>query len=305
MKDTVQATAIVSQEEAGRLAELFPIEMAKPFANGKVLLGYAQVPNPQLLAHIDKESLSKFERHVLAEGIFGRSSVNVAIAAAVTANARIKLVNTGLAIRQAGGHTVKCATDSWYHTGEMPAQLVSQTALGLWKKELSIDKGIFAGANIYYINPGSDDPVFKCGGLKKAYKGLVQYNEIEQMLYGQSLCKPMNHWTRGLFGPADSAVRITLGSIRLLPDVKKRVPIRAADGKWLGGVPIMLRNGQQVAYNYEAIWNNRYAPSVAYARYDSLIMKKSYNKQFESNVIPQIPRLKRNDRGNLEYYIIS
>ena len=305
MKDNVQSTAIVSQDEAARLSELFPIEMAKPFANGKVLIGYAQVPNPQLLAHIDKSSLSKFERHVLSEGIFGRSSVNVAVAAAVTANARIKLVNTGLAIRQAGGHTMKCATDSWYHTGEMPAQLVSSTALGLWKRELTIDKGIFAGANIYYINPGSDDPVFKCGGLKKAYKGLVQYSEVEDMLYGQPLCKPMNNWTRGLFGPADGAVRITLGSIRLLPDVKKRVPIRDEFGRWLGGVPIMLRNGKEVPYNYSAIWNNRYAPKVAYERYDSLITKKLYNKNFQPYVIPQIPRLNKNDRGNLEYNIIG
>jgi hypothetical protein len=305
MKDHIQATQIVTPQEAERLSELFPITMAKPFANGKILIGYSQIPNAQVLANIDQSSLSKFERHVLSEGIFGRSSVNVAVSAAVTSNSRIKLVNAGLAIREAGGHTMKCATDSWYHSGPMPARLVSSTQLGLWKPELSIDKGIFAGANIYYINPDSDDPTFKCGGLKKAYKGLVQYSEVEAMLYGQPLNKPMNNWTRSIFGPADGAVRITTGSIRLLPDVKKRVPIRNEEGRWLGGVPIMLRNGKETPYNYSAVWNNKYAPTVAYGRYNSLKIKEFYGRNFDNYVLPQIPKLPKGNLGNLERTIIT
>jgi hypothetical protein len=257
MRDHVSQTRIVSPEEAQRISEIFPIEIMQPFSNGQVLIGYKQVPNPEILASIDKSLLTKEEIKILSEGIYGRTKVNVAIASAVTANARLTLVNAGLSIRKGGGVTYKCATDSWYHTGPMPAALVHNSQLGLWKKEHNIDYGIFTAANVYMLNPNTDHTLTKCGGVRKEFKGQVSLEELQQMLLGQPMEKPMVHWSRPIFGHIDAAVAITQRSLRLLPAVKKRVPIYEA-GKWVGGVPIKLQGTTPVNYNTNQVWEGRF-----------------------------------------------
>jgi hypothetical protein len=47
--------------------------------------------------------------------------------------------------------------------------------------------------------------------------------------------------------------------IRLLPAVKKRIPIYD-NGKWIGGAPIKLNGTVRVDYDYMSVWNNRYGP---------------------------------------------
>jgi len=261
MYDLVSKTRIVSPEEADRISELFPIEILKEFKDGNVLIGYKQVPNSELLSKLDETSLTEEEIHILREGIYGRTKVNIAIASAVTANARINLLNTGLAIRQNGGKVYKCATDSWYHEGDMPSHLVDTTGvLGLWKKEHSVDYGIFPGGNIYMLNPGQGKKeVHKIGSLHKDFKFAVTLSDLQNMLLGQPLEKANVHWSRPLFGAAESAVTIREGTIRLLPAVKKRIPIYE-DGKWIGGAPIKLNGTVRVDYDYMSVWNNRYGP---------------------------------------------
>ena len=187
--------------------------------------------------------------------------MNIAIAAAVTSNARVNLLNTGLEIRKNGGKVYKCATDSWYHEGDMPSHLVdTQGVLGLWKKEHDINYGIFTGGNIYMLNPGEGKKeVRKIGSLHKDFKGDVTLSDLQNMLLGQPLEKQTMHWSRSLFGPAESAVTIRESSIRLLPAVKKRVPIYD-NGKWIGGAPIKLNGAERVDYDYMGVWNNRYGP---------------------------------------------
>jgi len=261
MYDLVSKTRIVSAEEAERISEIFPIEIMKEFKDGNVLIGYKQVPNSELLSKLDQTSLSEEEIHILRDGIYGRTKVNIAIAAAVTANARINLVNTGLAIRQNGGKVYKCATDSWYHEGDMPSHLVDTTGvLGLWKKEHSIDYGIFPGGNIYMLNPGQGKKeVRKIGSLHKDFKFDVTLSDLQNMLLGQPLEKATLHWSRPVFGDAESAVTIRESMIRLLPAVKKRIPIYD-NGKWIGGAPIKLNGTVRVDYDYMSVWNNRYGP---------------------------------------------
>jgi len=261
MKDLVSQTRIVSPEEAERISELFPIEVLKDFKNGNVLIGYKQVPNADILANIDESILTSEELKILKDGIFGRTRVNIAIAAAVTSNARVNLLNTGLAIREAGGKIYKCATDSWYHEGDMPSHLVdSAGTLGLWKKEHDIDYGIFTGGNIYMLNPGQGKKeVRKIGSLHKDFKFDVTLSDLQNMLLGQPMEKKTMHWSRQLFGDPTAAVTIRESSIRLLPAVKKRVPIYEND-KWIGGAPIKLNGTERVVYDHMAVWNNRYAP---------------------------------------------
>jgi hypothetical protein len=261
MHDLVSQTKIVTPEEAERIGELFPIEVMKEFKNGKILIGYKQVPNSDILANIDETLLTSEELKILKDGIFGRTKVNIAIAAAVTSNARVNLVNTGLAIRLNGGKVYKCATDSWYHEGAMPSHLVdTQGVLGLWKKEHDIDYGIFTGGNIYMLNPGQGKKeVRKIGSLHKDFKGDVTLSDLENMLLGQPMEKATMHWSRQLFGPAESAVTIRTSTLRLLPAVKKREPIYE-NGKWVGGTPIKLNGTQRVPYDHLAVWNNRYSP---------------------------------------------
>jgi len=261
MKDLVSQTRIVSPEEADRISELFPIEVIKDFNNGNILIGYKQVPNADILANIDESILSSEELKILKDGIFGRTKVNIAIAAAVTSNARVNLLNTGLAIREAGGKLYKCATDSWYHDGDMPPHLVDTAGtLGLWKKEHDIDYGIFTGGNIYMLNPGQGKKeVRKIGSLHKDFKFDVTLSDLQNMLLGQPMEKKTMHWSRQLFGDPTAAVTIRESSIRLLPAVKKRVPIYEND-KWIGGAPIKLNGTERVVYDHMAVWNNRYAP---------------------------------------------
>jgi hypothetical protein len=261
MHDLVSQTKIVSPEEADRISELFPIETLKEFKNGNILIGYKQVPNADILSNIDESILSSEELKILKDGIFGRTKVNIAIAAAVTSNARVNLLNTGLAIREAGGKIYKCATDSWYHDGDMPPHLVdSAGTLGLWKKEHDIDYGIFTGGNIYMLNPGQGKKeVRKIGSLHKDFKFDVTLSDLQNMLLGQPMEKQTMHWSRQLFGDPTSAVTIRESSIRLLPAVKKRVPIYEND-KWIGGAPIKLNGSERVVYDHMAVWNNRYGP---------------------------------------------
>jgi hypothetical protein len=268
MKDLVSMTSIVSPEEAERLCELFPIEVMKEFKNGNVLIGYKQVPNPDILANIDASLLTKEELKILKDGIFGRTRVNIAIAAAVTSNARVNLLETGLAIRASGGKLYKCATDSWYHTGDMPPRLVDTAGtLGLWKKEHDIDYGIFTGGNIYMLNPGQGKKeVRKIGSLHTDFKFDVTLSDLQNMLLGQPMEKMTMHWSRQLFGAAESAVTIRESSIRLLPAVKKREPIYE-NGKWIGGVPIKLKGNVRVGYDHMSVWNNRYGPQPGMVGY--------------------------------------
>jgi len=231
MKDSVSVTKVVTLEEALRLSELFPIELYKELSNGLILIGYKAVPNAEILGKFF-DQLSEEERHILEHGIYGRMRVNVAISAAVTSLARINLVNVGKSIIENGGEIYKCATDSWYLTGDIKEEYKSSTELGLWKREHIIEEGIFPASNIYMLNPNSDKPYIKCGGLKSKYHFDLSWNDLFAMLNGTPLTKMDNRWSRPIIGNPENAVTIKPMELHLLPEVKKTNLFKWSIDRW-------------------------------------------------------------------------
>lgn len=256
MKDGCSVTKIVTLEEAERLSELFPIELYKELSNGLVLLGYKAVPNVEILTNF-YDDLTEEERHILEHGIYGRMKVNVAINSAVTALARINLVNVGKSIIDNGGELYKCATDSWYSVGDVKTEYKSNTELGKWKTEHNIKEGIFPSSNIYMLNPGTKKQYVKCGGLRAKYHFELSWAELIEMLKGKPLVRMDNKWTRPIIGDPENAVTIKPTPLNLLPELKKREPIYL-DGVLVGGSPIKLENGKRVQYDYIPLFKNSF-----------------------------------------------
>lgn len=100
-------------------------------------------------------------------------NTSIAIAAAVTAYARMYMANVMLEIEELGINIYYKDTDSLYTDKPIPEHLISSTKLGLFKLEYQCNNAIFLAPKVYCVNGIDGDSskfLYKVKGLSSSVK---------------------------------------------------------------------------------------------------------------------------------------
>jgi DNA polymerase elongation subunit (family B) len=108
-------------------------------------------------------------------------NINVAIAAAITAYARIHMTqfknNTNFNLYYSD-------TDSIYIDRPLPPEFISSTKLGKLKLENVLTDAIFLAPKVYYLETEDNKIIYKVKGLKHEVE--LTKNDFENLLFKQS-----------------------------------------------------------------------------------------------------------------------
>jgi hypothetical protein len=121
-------------------------------------------------------------------------SVNIAIASAVTAYARIHM--SKFKNRMDLPNLYYTDTDSLYFDGPLPENYVSSTELGALKLEGIWDDAIFLAPKVYALR-NDKETIIKVKGVKKeAIKDFITFEILESLLDQSSISVNQNKWFR-------------------------------------------------------------------------------------------------------------
>ena len=134
-------------------------------------------------------------------------NVNIAIAAAVTAYARMYMANIMFEIEKLGINIYYKDTDSLYTDKPIPEYLISSTELGLFKLEYKCNNAIFLAPKVYCLNgidaagkAGARDNnkfIYKVKGLSSSVN--LNVEDFESLLnYNAKLEKTQTKWFKSL-----------------------------------------------------------------------------------------------------------
>lgn len=130
-------------------------------------------------------------------------NVNIAIAAAVTAYARMYMANVMFEIEKLGINIYYKDTDSLYTDKPIPEHLISSTELGLFKLEYKCNNAIFLAPKVYClsgIDGDSNKFLYKVKGLSALATSVkLTLNDFESLLkYNAKLEKLQTKWFKSL-----------------------------------------------------------------------------------------------------------
>jgi DNA polymerase elongation subunit (family B) len=121
------------------------------------------------------------ETRTMLYGNLETHNVSVAIAAAITAYARIHMSQFK---NNPNFKLYYTDTDSAYLDRPLPDHLVSSTELGKFKLESVIDKAIFLSPKVYFLKTEEGKTIFKVKGLK--HNVVLTFEDFNNLLFKES-----------------------------------------------------------------------------------------------------------------------
>jgi hypothetical protein len=113
-------------------------------------------------------------------------NVNVGIAAAITAYARIHMSKFK---NNPNFNLFYTDTDSAYLDRPLPDYMVSNTELGKMRLEYVLDKAVFLAPKVYYLITESGEHIYKVKGLK--HEVSFNFNDFEGLLNKESILQKL------------------------------------------------------------------------------------------------------------------
>ena len=168
-------------------------------------------------------------------------NVNISIAAAVTAYARIHM--SQFKNRPKLPRLYYSDTDSLYFDGPLPSEFVDPTRLGALKLEGIYDEAVFLAPKVYALR-NQDEEIIKIKGLNREsiLKNNITLESLEALLLKDSNIQiTQNKWFRHL----DQGAIDILGQIYTLKATgNKRKLVYNEDDLLIGTEPFHLSNGE-------------------------------------------------------------
>jgi DNA polymerase elongation subunit (family B) len=121
------------------------------------------------------------DRQTMLYGNLETHNVNIAIASAITAYARIHMSQFK---NNPNFNLYYSDTDSIYIDKPLPDYFISDTILGKMKLENILTKAIFLAPKVYYLETENGKIIYKVKGLSHDIE--LTKNDFEQLLYKQS-----------------------------------------------------------------------------------------------------------------------
>lgn len=135
--------------------------------------------------------------YVFKSSNYSNRLINPLYALYVTAYARIEMMNL---IKELKPENVYyCDTDSVLTSSQLSINRISDTKLGLLKKEHFINEGVFIAPKLYAFRE-NDKVVIKGKGIFKDYLKNIKYNDFLNLLYGGSFEVKEKRFTSFLSG---------------------------------------------------------------------------------------------------------
>jgi hypothetical protein len=146
----------------------------------------------KFLVQIEKSNLQKL--NTLLDNASETHNINIAIASAITAGARIYMSQFK---NNQDYNLYYTDTDSIYIDKELPSDLVSDKVLGKLKLEHIAKKAIFLAPKLYSLLTENNNVIYKCKGLNHDVK--LSLNDFESLLSkNYSLIKSQDKWFKSL-----------------------------------------------------------------------------------------------------------
>jgi len=223
MNDDFDILEIVNQKDLLEIeSENYNISNIRPLSEDKFLISYSN-PESEILT--------------LMDGAKETHNVNIAIAAAVTAYARIHM--SQFKNNPAFPNLYYTDTDSVYFDGPLPDSFISPNELGKLKLEGIYDRTIFLAPKVYALQ-NHKDSIIKIKGLNK---DSIKNNNINLDILESLLIKNTNieflqdKWFRSL---SKGAISILKQSYNLKVTDNKRELIYNKNGKLIRTDPLNL-----------------------------------------------------------------
>ena len=195
------------------------------------ILGGIDLGNKTLIKYLSEDT----KRSSMLYGNLETHNVNVAIASAITAYARIHMTqfknNPNFILYYSD-------TDSAYLDRPLPDYMVSNTELGKMKLEHVLDKAIFLSPKVYFLITESGEHIYKVKGLKHDVE--LNLKDFEILLFKDYILQKLQtKWIRNL----------ELGNISVIEQLytlkttkNKRQLIYNENNKLIGTVPYIINN---------------------------------------------------------------
>jgi len=219
--------------DTARIHLIYKVNKVIPFEDGSELIIHSRLPRLDSINLIDPNAS---ELDSLKSEINIYQNTNVAIAAAITAYARILINDYKYHINNLGGEVAYSDTDSLVCNRDLSDDLVSGTKLGLMKLEREPTKGIFIAPKLYYqeyTKNGAVETYIK----NKGYSLSLTRADFERLYNGETITLTQTK----MFKVTESQkIELRDVTINYTGFLKKRNKVFNETGSWVATTPIHL-----------------------------------------------------------------
>lgn len=178
-------------------------------------------------------------QHTELYGNLETHNVNIGIAAAITAYARMHMSKFKNNSKYKLFYT---DTDSVYLDKPLDDSMVSSTILGKMKLENTFNKAIFLAPKVYYLETIDDKVIYKVKGLKHEVE--LTKDDFENLMFKQSfLQKLQSKWIKNL---TESNILIREDLYTLQVTDNKRKLIYDQNNKLIGTLPYIINENKEI-----------------------------------------------------------
>jgi hypothetical protein len=228
-------TNIFTPDQAKIICTAFPIIRSIPFTNGNELIEYTPIPYPGI---VESGLISKNEIEPYINLNTQLMRTNVPIAAAVTAYSRMIINEYKIKALNLGIDVIYSDTDSLVVNNTLPQEWLSETELGKFKLEHTINTGYFLAPKLYHLicNNGKGGEYFV--SKNKGYSGKITTEQAIELYSGKSLELTRQQWNRDW---KQHTVWFNFEhNITINAPFNKRIKEFSIDGQWIGTKPLVL-----------------------------------------------------------------